>query len=64
MSASSKSSGAVGEIVCSWPVEKYARFVQEDRAASGPLPMLGEDLGKAPKTGSWQVGVREANGTR
>ena len=60
MSAPGEPTKALMSVVSSWPVEKYARFVQPSVNPAGPLPLTGEESGKAPNSGSWQVsGPRE-----
>ena len=54
MSAPGEPTKALMSVVSSWPVEKYARFVQPS-VNPGPLPLTGEESGKAPNSGSWQV---------
>lgn len=54
MSAFEASSSAVlasATILCSWPVEKYARFVP----TFPPLPTGECETRKSSNTGSWQV---------
>ena len=63
MSAPEEPPRALMSVVSSWPVEKYARFVQPS-ANPGPLPLTGEESGKAPNSGSWQVQVYPREGTK
>ena len=45
---------ASATVLCSWPVEKYARFVP----TLHPLPTGERETRKANSAGSWQVGAR------
>ena len=45
---------ASATVLCSWPVEKYARFVP----TLHPLPTREHETRKSNSAGSWQVGAR------
>lgn len=45
---------ASATVLCSWPVEKYARFVP----SLHPLPTGERETKKANSAGSWQVRAR------